>query len=76
MISSPFLKLAAAGLLLSSLQSQLGLPSIILNVLAADSDFDWEMVSYGFNCVNDALLTACKAHGDSEPELDVVLFRF
>jgi hypothetical protein len=52
MISS-FLKLAAAGLLLSSLQSQLGLPSIILNVLAADSDFDWEMVSYGFNCVNE-----------------------
>ncbi|KAJ6562149.1 Alpha/Beta hydrolase protein [Mycena capillaripes] len=45
MISSPFLKLAAAGLLISSLRSQLGLSSILLNALAADSNFDWEMLT-------------------------------
>ncbi|KAJ6569126.1 TAP-like protein-domain-containing protein [Mycena capillaripes] len=45
MISSSFLKLAAAGLLISSIRSQLGLSSILLNALAADSDFDWETLT-------------------------------
>ncbi|KAJ7474130.1 TAP-like protein-domain-containing protein [Mycena latifolia] len=42
--SSSFLKLIAAGLFASSIRSQLGLPSVLLNALAA-SDFDWQMLT-------------------------------
>ncbi|KAJ7461355.1 TAP-like protein-domain-containing protein [Mycena galericulata] len=46
MASSFLFKLTAAGLFLSSIRSQLGLPSIPLNVVAqSDSDFDWESIT-------------------------------
>ncbi|KAF8152833.1 alpha/beta hydrolase fold-domain-containing protein [Mycena galopus ATCC 62051] len=49
MISFPLAKLAAAGLLISSIRSQLGLPSIFLNALAQSTDFDWNALTASAN---------------------------